>query len=126
MIRGAEAVLFEGPLDWQSMARVVEYGRQGEGTPFLYDAPDPEAIKEINRKLGKRLNTGVTAGSYLDFIQPASIDYFKTYTHGVRPWLAFFMVWSALLNWKHSMDVEAYHIARKLLKKIGFLESIED
>ncbi len=129
LIRGAEAVLFEGPLDRQSMARVVEYGRQGEGTPSLYDALDPEAIREINRQLRKRLNTGATAGplgSYLDFIQPASADHLKTHTQGVRPWMAFFTIWSPLLNWKHSMDVEAYHIARKLEKKIGFLESIED
>ena len=44
----------------------------------------------------------------------------------VRPWMAFFSVWSALLNWKYSMDVEAYHTAQKLGKKIGFLETIED
>jgi hypothetical protein len=40
--------------------------------------------------------------------------------------MAFFTVWSALLNWKHSMDIEAYRIAKKLGKDIGFLETIDD
>ena len=35
LIQDAETVLFEGPLDQESMARVVQYGRQGEGTPSL-------------------------------------------------------------------------------------------
>lgn len=129
LIRRAETVLFEGPLDRESMTRVVEYGRQGEGTPSLYDALDRGAINEINRRLAQRLHAGAAAGapgSYLDFMQPADTDFLKTYTRGVRPWMAFFTVWSALLNWRHSIDVEAYHIARSLGKKIGFLETIED
>jgi len=40
--------------------------------------------------------------------------------------MAFFTIWSAFLNWKHSMDVEAFHIAKKLGKKIQYLETIED
>jgi len=40
--------------------------------------------------------------------------------------MAFFTVWSALLNWKHSMDVEAFQIARSLGKRIDYLETIED
>jgi uncharacterized protein YbaP (TraB family) len=40
--------------------------------------------------------------------------------------MAFFTIWSAFLNWKHSMDVEAFHIAQKLGKKIQYLETIED
>ena len=108
------------------MARVVEYGRQGEGTPSLYEALDPAAIKEINRQLSAKLNANTPTGSYLDLIQPTTPNFLEAYTRGVRPWMAFFTVWSALLNWKHSMDVEAYHIAQGLGKKIGFLETIED
>jgi len=126
LIQSAETILFEGPLDQQSMARVVEYGRQGEGSPSLYEALDPGAIREINRQLAKRLNTNTTAGSYMDLLQPSTPDYLEAYSQGVRPWMAFFTVWSALLNWKYSMDVEAYHLAQKLGKRIGFLETIED
>jgi hypothetical protein len=40
--------------------------------------------------------------------------------------MAFLTVWSALLDWKYSMDTEAFHIAQALGKKIRFLETIED
>ena len=126
LIHGVETVLFEGPLDEQSMARVVQYGQQGENTPSLYEALAPSAIKEINRQLVARLNTSATAGTYLDLIRPTTLDLLESYTRGARPWMAFFAIWSAFLNWNHSMDVEAFHIAQKLGKKIQYLETIED
>ncbi len=126
LIGNAEIILFEGPLDQESMKRVVQYGRQGEGTPSLYEALSPAATAEINKRLGTRLNTNTTAGSYLELIQRSPENLLEAYTRGVRPWMAFFMIWSALLNWHYSMDVEAYRIAKKLGKRIDFLETIED
>jgi uncharacterized protein YbaP (TraB family) len=126
LIQNADTILFEGPLDQESMAKVVQYGHQGENSPSLCEALDPTAIKEINRQLGARLNTSTTAGTYLDLLHPATPDFLSVYTQGVRPWMAFFTVWSALLSWKYSMDVEAFHIAHSLGKKIQFLETIED
>ena len=126
LIQSTETVLFEGPLDEENMARVVQYGRQGENTPSIYEALDPEAIREINRQLGARLSTHTAAGLYLDLIHPRTSDFLEVHTRGVRPWMAFFTIWSAFLNWKHSMDVEAFHIAKKLGKKIQYLETIED
>jgi uncharacterized protein YbaP (TraB family) len=126
LIQTAEIVLFEGPLDQESMARVVQYGQQGENTPSLYKALQPAAIKEINRKLGTQSGASTTAGSYLEILRPTVSDRLEELTRGVRPWMTFFTVWSAFLNWKHSMDVEAFHVAQKLGKKIGYLETIED
>ena len=126
LIRGVETVLFEGPLDEESMARVVQYGQQGENTPSIYEALDPAVTKEINKQLSARLSTNTTAGSYLDLIYPTTSDFLEVHTRGVRPWMAFFAIWSAFLNWNHSMDVEAFHIAQKLRKKIQYLETIED
>lgn len=126
LIQSTETVLFEGPLDKESMARVVQYGRQGENILSIYEALDPETIREINRQLSARLSTNTTAGSYLDLIYPRTSDILEVHTRGVRPWMAFFTIWSAFLNWKHSMDVEAFHIAQKLGKKIQYLETIED
>ena len=126
LIQGVETVLFEGPLDEQSMARVVQYGQRGEKTPSLYEALDPSAIKEINRQLVARWHTSATAGTYLDLIRPKTLDLLENFTRGVRPWMAFFSIWSAFLNWNHSMDVEAFHTAHKLGKKIQYLETIED
>ena len=126
LIQNVEIVLFEGPLDQESMARVVQYGQQGENTPSIYEALDPGAIREINRQLNVRLTGDTTAGSYLQLIHPKSSGFLEVHTQGVRPWLAFFTVWSAFLDWKYSMDVEAFHIAQKMGKKIQFLETIED
>lgn len=126
LIQRAEVVLFEGPLDQESMARVVHYGRQGENTPSLYEALDLAAKKEINRQLSACSTTNTTAGSYVELIQRATPDFLEAHTRGVRPWMAFFTVWSALLGWKYSMDVEAHRIAQKLGKKIRYLETIED
>ena len=126
LIQGVEMVLFEGPLDQESMDRVVQYGQQGEDTRSIYEALDPAVVKEINRQMGVRSGLPTTAGSYLDILYPTSSDFWEVYTRGVRPWMAFFTIWSAFLNWKHSMDVEAFHIAQKLGKKIQYLETIED
>jgi uncharacterized protein YbaP (TraB family) len=126
LIQSAEIVLFEGPLDQESMAKVVKYGQQGENSPSIFEALDPSATKEINKQLTARLNTSTTAGTYLDLIRPTPSDLLKRYTQGVRPWMAFFTLWSAFLDWKHSMDVEAFQIAQKLGKRIQYLETIED
>ncbi len=126
LIRGAATVLFEGPLDEESQARVVQYGQQGENAPSLYEALQPEVIVEINKLLHARSNRQTAAVPYLDLIHPTSSDFLRIHTQGFRPWMTFFSVWSAFLNWKHSMDMEAFHIAQRLKKKIGYLETIED
>jgi uncharacterized protein YbaP (TraB family) len=126
LIQSADIVLFEGPLDQESMARVVQYGQDGEDTRSIYEALDPAVIKEINKLLGARFGLQTTAVPYLDILHPTSSDFWEVHTRGVRPWMTFFTIWSAFLNWKHSMDVEAFHIAQKLKKKIEYLETIED
>lgn len=126
LIQNAEIVLFEGPLDPGSMAKVVDYGRRGENTPSVYEALDPKAVTEINRQLGSQLSANTTAGTYLDLLHSATTDFLKVHMQGVRPWMAFFTIWSAFLDWRYSMDVEAYQIAQKLAKKIDYLETIDD
>jgi uncharacterized protein YbaP (TraB family) len=126
LIQDVETVLFEGPLDEESMGRVVQYGKQGENAPSLYKALQPAAIKEINRQLGAQSSASTTAGSYLEMLRPMDSDPLEGLTKGARPWMTFFTIWSAFLNWKHSMDMEAFHIAQKIGKKIEYLETIED
>jgi uncharacterized protein YbaP (TraB family) len=126
LIQTVDTVLFEGPLDQESMAKVVQYGQHGEDTHSIYEVLDPAVIKEINKLLGARFGLQTTAVPYLDIIHPTSSDFLEVHTRGVRPWMAFFIIWSTFLNWKHSMDVEAFQIAQKLDKKIEYLETIED
>jgi uncharacterized protein YbaP (TraB family) len=126
LIQGVETVLFEGPLDQESMAQVVRYGGKGEDSRSLIDALDPAVAKEINRQLAALQGPAPKSGSYLDLIYPTTPDFLEAHTNGVRPWMAFFTIWAAFLNWKHSMDVEAFRIAQRLGKKIDYLETIED
>jgi len=126
LIQDVGTVLFEGPLDPESMAKVAEYGRHGENTPSVYEALHPEAIQEINRQLSVRIANQKISRSYLEILRPTAPDPLEEVSRGVRPWMIFFTIWSVFLNWKHSMDMEAFHIAQKLGKKIQYLETIED
>ncbi len=48
---------------------------------------------------------------------------------GMKPWLAFFTIWSNYLKkngWTYSVDLEGYALAEGLGKKIVFLETIEE
>ncbi len=126
LVQGSNTVLFEGPLDQESMAAVARYGSQGEDTPSVYDALDFAVIREINRHMADRSGQATMAGSFLDLINVKTSGFLEEHARGVRPWMAFFTTWSAFLNWKHSMDVEAFHIARELGKKIKYLETIQD
>lgn len=126
VIRGAETVLFEGPLDPESMDEVARYGRRREGTPSLYDALDPAVIRGVNRLLAPRSKNGTTSGPYLDLLWAGTTGFLEAHARDVRPWMAFFTTWTAFLNWKHSMDLEAFQIAGRLGKRIGCLETIAD
>jgi uncharacterized protein YbaP (TraB family) len=126
LVRKSQTVLFEGPLDQESMAAVARYGALGAGTPSVYDAIDPTVIREINRHLADRSGRATMAGSLLDLINVKYSGFLEEHARGVRPWMAFFTTWSAFLDYKHSMDVEAFHIARKMGKDIDYLETIED
>jgi len=126
LVRGSETVLFEGPLDQESMAEVARYGSRGENTPSVYDTLDPAVIREINRQLADPSGRATLAGSLRDLINVKSSGFLEEHARGVRPWMAFFTTWSAFLNWKHSMDIDAFLIAQKLGKEIKYLETIED
>src|SRR5512139_1635669 len=108
LIQPSKTVLFEGPLDSESMAKVAEYGRQGENTPSVYEALNPDAIQEINREFSVRIADQTISRSYLQLFRPANPNFLEIHTRGVRPWMAFLTVWSTLLGWEHSMDMEAF------------------
>ena len=47
----------------------------------------------------------------------------------MKPWLAFFTLWSTyleMLGWKHSVDYEGYRVAGELGKERLFLETIDE
>ncbi len=129
LMRGARAVLFEGPLDGESMDAIARYGMDGGETPSVLKALHAETVERINSRLAKAVGqiTGQTTG--LGMMRPSRVRFLDLYADGVRPWMALFATWSAFLRtqgWNNSMDLEAYTIARKLGKDVRFLESIDE
>jgi hypothetical protein len=129
LMRDASAVLFEGPLDRESMAVVARYGMEGEGAPSVLKALNPEVVKKINRRLSKAVEEPAGPATGLRMIRLSSPRFLDLYADGVRPWMALFATWSAFLRtkgWKNSMDLEAYTIAARLRKNVRFLETIDE
>jgi hypothetical protein len=99
LVQGSRTVLFEGPLDQESMAEVALYGSRIEDTPSVYDALDPAVIREINRQLADRSERATMAGSFRDLINGKTSGFLEEHARGVRPGLAFFTTWSAFLDY---------------------------
>ena len=128
LIREAKIVLFEGPLDQQSMNQVVERGSEGEGSVTLYERLDPQTITQVKK----------CPGIYSDGSNPLPLffplgskesDPLYAHFQKFRPWLAFLNLWSQYLKgkgWKYSVDLEAWGIAAQMGKEIHYLETIEE
>lgn len=125
LMQNATTVLFEGPLDDASSARIAAYGRQGENVPTFVEVLAPETITELEHILRNRLDHQNGDAWLLALVQRKPI-YFESFTRGVRPWAAFFSIWQTYLGWKYSMDLQGYQIARKLRKPIHFLETLDE
>jgi uncharacterized protein YbaP (TraB family) len=123
-IKDARTVLFEGPLDKDNMAKVVNAGLQKETAAHLFEALDKQTIAKIDEAL-------VPAGRSRIPFSPLGALSAETPAYamikGMKPWMAFFTVWTNFLEkkgWRHSVDLEAYGIAREMGKNVVFLESI--
>ncbi len=127
-IKSTGTVIFEGPLDPESMARVQAVGQTGQNDAPLFEELDQQTIADISQILYPSCRQR----------NPYFLYNFKTFKSenptydmikGMKPWLAFFTIWFGFLEkngWKHSVDLEAYKIAKELRKKIVFLETIEE
>ncbi|MFH1756486.1 MAG: TraB/GumN family protein [Pseudomonadota bacterium] len=127
-IQSTKVVLFEGPLDDQSMNRVVEQSLKVEEAATLYEALDDQTIGKIRKVAGHLFSKPDSLFLILSLTsrgQDPLLAHFKSRT----PWMAFFQIWSNLLKergWQHSVDLEAWQIAIQLGKEIIFLETIEE
>ena len=127
-LKKARTVMFEGPLDEDAMARVVDSGLDRENNNHIFRELDKHTIDGITRELApKCLNTNTMF--FLKLCKIGMENEVYEMVKGMKPWLAFFTIWSAYLKkngWKYSVDLEGYHIASELGKKIVFLETIEE
>lgn len=127
-LKDATVVLFEGPLDEQNMAKVVNAGTNNENEAHLFEQLDRETIDRISEAL-----VPVCRGksSFLFFNPRTLREENPVYEmiKGMKPWFAFFTIWSNYLErngWRHSVDYEAYTLAQEMDKEVVFLETIEE
>ena len=127
-LENARVVMFEGPLDTENMDRVVNRGFDHDSDYHLFDDLDRNIIDKITRKLAPQCR-GRDTFMVLNFLKFRVENPLYDMVKGMKPWLAFFTIWSNYLTkngWKYSVDLEAYTIAEELGKKIEYLESIDD
>lgn len=126
-IRSVKTVLLEGPLDENSMSKVLDSGLEKEKVSHLYDALDSETINQINKVFSHPRKGLSSFASYGDTFKPTE-DFLHSLS-ALKPWMAFFSIWVHYLEkrgWRYKMDVDALTIAKQLRKDIYFLEQIEE
>ena len=145
ILRRSKRALFEGPLDPQSMEKVVARGSQGKGSLEIYEALDTQTLREIREKAeslfgdpqffrgipGKAGSLFGDSQTLLQFLPRGEKppDPLLAHFQRLRPWLAFFTIWTSYLKtkgWTGSVDLEAFELSKKLGKEIHFLETIEE
>jgi hypothetical protein len=123
-------VYFEGPLDPDSMNRVVALGSRRAGSASLYDALDEAMIRKIREKTGRRFRE-VERPEFMPIDLSESREDDPLYQHfrSLRPWMAFFSLWNDYLwerGWRYSVDMDAWEMAGRMGKEIRYLETIEE
>lgn len=127
-LQTARTVLFEGPLDQDSMAKVVNCGFDHQSDYHIFDDLDRKTIDKITHEITPKCRDKDTF--FIFNLRKFSLENpVYEMVKGMKPWLAFFTIWSHYLQkngWKYSVDLEGYTIAEQLEKKIVFLETIDE
>jgi uncharacterized protein YbaP (TraB family) len=127
-LENADTVMFEGPLDPDNMARVVNRGIDNQSSYHIFDDLDRQSIDRITRELEPKCR-GRNTFFILNLRKFNIENPLYEMVRGMKPWLAFFTIWSNYLKkngWKYSVDLEGYSLAEGLGKPIVFLETIEE
>ncbi|MBM4274861.1 MAG: TraB/GumN family protein [Deltaproteobacteria bacterium] len=122
-----DTVLFEGPLDQESLTRVAQAGHDRQA-PHLFTLLDRRTIGRLAQVLGPSLREARILG-LLSLTTSAAEAYVHDLVQGMKPWMAFFTLWTYFLEkqgWRYSVDLEAYDLARERGKEIVFLETLEE
>ena len=127
-LENAATVLFEGPLDQDNMAKVVNNGFDDQSGYHIFNDLDQPTIDRITRELAPKCR-GRNTFFILNLRNFSIENPLYEMVKGMKPWLAFFTIWTNYLKkngWKYSVDLEGYTLAKELGKKIVFLETIEE
>lgn len=127
LMERVHSVFLEGPLDDQSMKKATLAGAcEGDCAEIINSMDQVSLTKVIEIFLPK----GSAPLQFLGVAATTSprellISQFKQ----MKPWLMFFTIYKGFLDrkgWKHSVDLEAYQLAKELHKGINFLETMEE
>ena len=127
-LENAGTVMFEGPLDPDNLAEVVNRGIDNQSSYHIFDDLDRQSINRITREIAPQCR-GRNTFFILNLRKFKVENSLYEMVKGMKPWLAFFTIWSNYLKkngWKYSVDLEGYNLAEGLGKKIVFLETIEE
>jgi uncharacterized protein YbaP (TraB family) len=121
-----DTVLFEGPLDRESLDQVSAIGRDpGPESPRVIDALSEEDIRRLERVVcGPRGFWARCLG--FEHSDPPDVRHLLSHT---RHWMAFFSLWTSFLarqGWSQSVDLEAWHLAQDMGKAVRCMESIAE
>lgn len=119
-------VIFEGPLDQDSLDHVAKIGQ----TP---DADAPRLIAAMTEGEILRLDRVVCGprgfwARLLGMEDPNPLDV-RSFLSQARHWMAFFSLWTHFLrrhDWDHSVDLEAWRLAHEMGKKVLPMETIDE
>jgi uncharacterized protein YbaP (TraB family) len=121
-----DTVLFEGPLDPESLNRVATAGRSpAPGSSRISDELSEADIRCLERVVcGPRGFWAHFLG--FDYADAPDVRHLLAQT---SPWMAFFSLWTAFLarqGWSQSVDLEAWHLAHAMGKTVRAMESIPE
>jgi uncharacterized protein YbaP (TraB family) len=121
-----DTVVFEGPLDQQSLGKVAAIGRSpAAGAPRVIDAMSAEEIRRLERTVCG------PSGFWARLLGLASTSPpdVRGYLSATRPWMAFFSLWTGYLarcGWNQSVDLEAWHLAQEMGKRVVPMETMAE
>lgn len=121
-----DTVLFEGPLDPESLDAVARCGQTPEpGSPRAGDFLSEAEVQGLSRvvngpcpRLARLVNSSL----------PPAVDVRHRIAH-TRPWYAFFSLWTAYLErngWANSVDMDAWNLALDMGKAVLGMESLAE
>jgi len=128
LIGPARTVLLEGPLDEQSLRRVVEAGT-GAVHVSLYHALDASTRLRVCRELGLPVWPLDAQLLYREALFGRPDEWLEADLRGLKPWMAFFGLWTRYRvrqGGNYSLDLDAHRVASELGKDLRHLETVEE
>lgn len=125
-----DTLIFEGPLDPQTLAIVDAAGK----SPDPNAPPDQPPLIDLLSESELRTLEKVVRGPegfwprFLNMEAKRKVDV-RWYLRHSRPWCAMFTLWTGFLErqgWQQSVDLEAWYLGQELGKSVLGMESVEE